>query len=94
MIKKKNSDVDSDGDDDSEYIVKPDKDNAFARGLEPVKILGASDTTGELTFLIQFKGMDQGELIPAKVANLKCPQLVIKFYEERLTWYSDDENDD
>lgn len=71
--------------------VKPEK-NGFERGLDPEKILGASDLTGTLTFLIQFKGVDQAELVPAPIANVKCPQLVIKFYEERLSWYSDGED--
>ncbi|XP_017029525.1 heterochromatin protein 1 [Drosophila kikkawai] len=64
----------------------------FDRGLEAEKILGASDNNGRLTFLIQFKGVDQAEMVPSTVANLKIPQMVIHFYEERLSWYSDNED--
>lgn len=64
----------------------------FDRGLEAEKILGASDNNGRLTFLIQFKGVDQAEMVPSTVANVKIPQMVIRFYEERLSWYSDNED--
>ncbi|XP_032591811.1 heterochromatin protein 1 isoform X2 [Drosophila grimshawi] len=64
----------------------------FDRGLEAEKILGASDNNGRLTFLIQFKGVDQAEMVPSTVANLAIPQMVIRFYEERLSWYSDNED--
>ncbi|XP_058977238.1 heterochromatin protein 1 isoform X1 [Musca domestica] len=63
----------------------------FDKGLEAEKILGASDSNGGLYFLIQFKGVDQAEMVAASVANVKIPQMVIKFYEERLSWYSDNE---
>jgi len=66
--------------------------NGFDQGLEAEKILGASDSTGTLTFLIQFKGVDQAEMVPASIANVKIPQMVIKFYEDRLSWYSDNED--
>jgi len=83
---KKKDDSDEDDDDD-----KKNSGNGFQLGYSPEKILGASDSTGQLMFLIQWKNVDKAELVPAKEANVKCPQLVIAFYEERLTWHSDDE---
>ena len=30
--------------------------------------------------------MNDAELVPSKIANIKIPQMVIAFYEARLTW--------
>ncbi|XP_037709635.1 chromobox protein homolog 3-like [Drosophila subpulchrella] len=64
----------------------------FERGLEPLKILGATDASGQLMFLMKWKGCDHADLVSAKLANIRYPQKVIKFYEERLTWYDGSED--
>ncbi|XP_030380552.1 heterochromatin protein 1 isoform X1 [Scaptodrosophila lebanonensis] len=85
--KSKRTEVESDSSD-----MIPPGCTGFDRGLEAEKILGASDNNGRLTFLIQFKGVDQAEMVPSTIANVKIPQMVIRFYEERLSWYSDNED--
>lgn len=80
-----------DSDEETDVVAAPAK-NGFELGLKPQKILGASDTSGELMFLMQWETVDRAELVRAKEANVQCPQLVISFYEERLTWHSEEEH--
>uniref|UniRef100_A0A2K6KGG7 Chromo domain-containing protein n=1 Tax=Rhinopithecus bieti TaxID=61621 RepID=A0A2K6KGG7_RHIBE len=55
----------------------------FADGLILERIIGATDCSGE--FDVSY---DNGRLGAGKRGKYKCPQIVIAFYEERLTWHS------
>lgn len=72
--------------------IKRANDYGYERGLEIERILGATDVYGELMFLIKWQSTDKPELIPARIANVKSPQQVIRFYEDRLTWANTDDN--
>jgi len=68
---------------------KSDKENGFEKGMTAEEIIGAMENNGEVHFLIKWKDPAQDyELIPSKIVNIKIPQMVIAFYEARLTWSS------
>ena len=62
-------------------------------GLKPEWITGDTDSSGEFMFLMKWTLMRMTWSLP-KEANVKCAQVVVPFYEERLTWHSYPSEDD
>lgn len=77
---KENNDNESDESEDSIG------NEGFGRGFKVEKILGASDMNGHLQFLVKWKNVGKADMIDANIANVNCPQDVIAFYQERITW--------
>ncbi|XP_031560643.1 chromobox protein homolog 1-like [Actinia tenebrosa] len=71
---------------------KLDQIDPISEGWEADSILGATEVDSQIHFLIQWRNTDRADLIPSKVANVKWPQIVIKFYEERVTWTQGESN--
>ena len=66
-----------------------------SRSFQAEKVIAATHTVdGELMFLIKWTGSDEAALVTAVLANSKCPQVVIQFYEERLSWHTTNADED
>lgn len=77
-------------------IIKPDDEESDAPTdlstcHEPECIIGSTDRKGELMFLVKWKNSDEVALMSAREASARCPQVVIDFYEQKLTWHSGEE---
>ncbi|KAK4878063.1 hypothetical protein RN001_010569 [Aquatica leii] len=56
----------------------------FARGFQPEQILAATNSSGQLLFLMKWANTNKVDLVPAVEANIRCPQIVIDFYERHI----------
>lgn len=72
-------------------IKEPVIKHGFARGLQIEKILGATKDPGELMFFVKWKGGEKPELVMAKEAYAKAPQIILKWYEAQLDWTVSDQ---
>ncbi|XP_030766123.1 chromobox protein homolog 1-like isoform X2 [Sitophilus oryzae] len=69
-------------------ISEDSRARGFDRGLEPHKILGATDASGELMFLMLWKKCKEADLVPASQVNVRCPEIVINYYENKKIWHT------
>lgn len=67
-------------------ITEDNRARGFDRGLEPELIVGATDASGELMFLMMWKNCKEADLVPANQVNTRCPEIVINYYENKKLW--------
>lgn len=68
-------------------ITEDSRPRGFDRGLEPDRIVGATDASGELMFLMMWKNCKEADLMPANQVNVRYPEIVINYYENKKQWY-------
>lgn len=66
-----------------ERLAEVEKVRGYERGLELDEIVGATDYTGKLMFLVRWHNCNELDLLPAKEVNEKSPYEVIKYYEAK-----------
>lgn len=64
-----------------ERLAEVEKVRGYERGLELDEIVGATDYTGKLMFLVRWQNCNELDLLPAKEVNEHSPYEVIKYYE-------------
>jgi len=69
------------------------KKYGFDRGLDPLRIIGAIHTNGREEFLMKWKGTDEVDALSVQETKKRYPQIVIRFFEERMAWHSPNDNE-
>lgn len=67
-------------------VKKRDEKKGFERHLAPEKISDFAIKSKKKMLLIKWKDTDEEEWVPASDAKVKCPDLVIEFYEAKIDW--------
>ncbi|XP_060982088.1 chromobox protein homolog 3-like [Dama dama] len=60
-----------------------DKSRDFARGLDPERIIDATDSSGELMFLMKWKDSNEADFVLTKEADIKCLQILSVIFMKR-----------
>lgn len=63
-----------------------DFSGGFSRGYKPEFVLGLINTKDGLLVLLKWANVDHIELVPAGLVHKNCPEVLIKFYLERVEW--------
>lgn len=62
-----------------EEIQKP---RGYERGLELAEIMGATDVSGEVKYLVRWQYCDEFDLVASSLVSEKNPQMLIDYYEK------------
>ncbi|NXI82009.1 CBX1 protein, partial [Rhipidura dahli] len=92
--RKAESDTEEKGEESKPKKKKEEVRPGWDPGMSGKAVPGRVWDQGQDQGLGSGKNSDEADLVPAKEANIKCPQVVISFYEERLTWHSYPSEDD
>ncbi|KAH8359239.1 hypothetical protein KR093_005295 [Drosophila rubida] len=68
-----------------EEIQKP---RGYDRGLELAEIMGATDVTGEIKYLVRWKYCDEFDLVASALVSEKNPEMLIEYYEKMAPYTS------
>ncbi|KAH8395862.1 hypothetical protein KR215_006788 [Drosophila sulfurigaster] len=68
-----------------EEIQKP---RGYDRGLELAEIMGATDVTGEIKYLLRWKYCDEFDLVSSTLVSEKNPEMLIEYFEKMAPYTS------
>ncbi|XP_065076843.1 chromobox protein homolog 1-like [Ochlerotatus camptorhynchus] len=60
--------------------------NGFEQGFVADSLVGITEENGQLLFLVKWQNKDELELVPSKETRKYVPEMVIDFYQDRITW--------